>query len=611
MSAAAGLKAATVKHPDAMAPLIRILDELRETTRFAGRDDLGSRLSMVRARVSDPRVRLVVVGEPKNGMSTLVNSLVGASVSATDSDLSVPVIVEYGPEPTATLVRSVDGRTERQPVDPLDPGPAISGFGVIRAEFTQPSSLLADGVVVMDAPGTRGADNTTWSMVAAADAVLYVTNAATELTVDQIAYLQRIQQICPTVICVLNKIDQFSHWSHTQQRNRELLDAAGLGFAVAPVSAELHRQAGLSGNYQRDIESGVPQLIDHLRDYVVARADSVALEAAVQDIRLVSDHLALTLRNEVESLRDPRRRDEITDQLVRARDGADQLRQRTANWQVTLVDGSTELMADIEHDLRHRLRSLVRDAEAEIMKTDPARRWKEFGTDLDARICEAVEENFVMAHYRSVELCEQVASKFLADNRAAPLPDLRLDNPGEVLEAVQPLEPLESTKAGVTQQFLTSLRGSYGGILMVGLATSLLGSGNPPIVEAFSGLGLVNWYSGAAGVLLGINVLWDDRKNRTSRRRAEAKVAVARLMDDVIFQVSKESRNRLRAMQRVLRDHFTEIAADVAKQADEALRLAEAAYQKYGENSGPRIADVDEQLGKLRGLREQADSLTV
>ncbi|CAM4280410.1 dynamin family protein [Nocardia ninae] len=599
MSAAAGLKAATVKHPDAMAPLIRILDELREMTRFAGRDDLGSRLSMVRARVSDPRVRLVVVGEPKNGMSTLVNSLVGASVSATNSDLSVPVIVEYGPEPTATLVRSVDGRTERQSVDPLDPGPAISGFGVIRAEFTQPSPLLADGVVVMDAPGARGADNTTWSMIAAADAVLYVGDAATELTVDQIAYLQRIQQICPTVICVLNKIDQFSHWSHTQQRNRELLDAAGLGFAVAPVSAELHRQAGLSGNYQRDIESGVPQLIDHLRDYVVARADSVALDAAVQDIRLVSDHLALTLRNEVESLRDPRMRAEITDKLVRARDEAEQLRQRTANWQVTLVDGSTELMADIEHDLRHRLRSLVRDAEAEIMQTDPARRWKEFGTDLDARICEAVEENFVMAHYRSVELSEQVASKFLADNRAAPLPNMRLENPGEVLEPVQPLEPLESAKARVGQQILSALRGSYGGILMVGLVTSILK------------MSLVNWYSIGAGVLLGINALWDERKNLKQRRRAEAKLAVARLMDDVIFQVSKESRNRLRAMQRVLRDHFTDIAAEVAKQADEALRLAEAAYQKYGDHSGDRIADVDGQLGKLRGLREQADSLTV
>ncbi|MGY2027803.1 dynamin family protein [Nocardia gipuzkoensis] len=598
MSAAAGLKAATVKHPDAMAPLIRILDELRETARSAGRDDLGSRLSMVRARVSDPRVRLVVVGHPKNGMSTLVNSLVGASVSATNSDLSVPVIVEYGPEPTATLVRQTEfGRTERQSVDPLDPGPALATQGVVRAEFTQPSSLLADGVVVMDAPGGLGDNRTTWSMIAAADAVLYVGDASAELTMEQIAELQRIQQICPTVVCVLNKIDVYPHWSHTQQRNRELLDSAGLGFAVAPVSAELHRQAGMTGDYQRDIESGVPQLIDHLRDYVVARADAVAQEAAVQDIRLVCDHLVLTLRTEAEALRDPRRKAEITDQLVRARDEADQLRQRTANWQVTLVDGATELMADIEHDLRHRLRSLIRDAEAEIAQTDPARRWKEFGADLDARICEAVEENFAVAHYRSMELSEQVAAKFPADNRTAPLPDLRLSNPGEVLEAVQPLEPLESAKAGVTQQFLTGLRGSYGGILMVGLATSLLG------------MSLVNWYSAGAGVLLGVNALWDDRKNRKLRRRAEAKVAVARLMDDVIFQVGKESRNRLRAMQRVLRDHFTDIATEVSRGADDALRLAEENYGKYGDRGPERIADLEARLGKLRVLRDEADGL--
>ncbi|MEU7765629.1 dynamin family protein [Nocardia sp. NPDC049190] len=598
MSAAAGLKAATVKHPDAMAPLIRILDELRKTARSAGRDDLGSRLNMVRARVTDPRVRLVVVGEPKNGMSTLVNSLVGTAVSATNSELSVPVIVEYGPEPTATLVRQNEvGRTERQSVDPLDPGPALAAQGVVRAEFTQPSPLLADGVVVMDAPGALGDNRTTWSMIAAADAVLYVGDAGAELTIEQIAELQRIEQICPTVICVLNKIDIHPHWSHTQQRNRELLDAAGLGFAVAPVSAQLHRQAGLSGGYQRDIESGVPQLIDHLRDYVIARADTVALEAAVRDIRLVGDHLAMTLRTEAEALRDPRRGAEITAQLTRARDDADQLRQRTANWQVTLVDGSTELMADIEHDLRHRLRSLIRDAEAEIAKTDPARRWRDFDADLDARICDAVEENFAVAHFRSMELCEQVAAKFPADNRAAPKVDLRLASPGEVLEHVQSLESLESAKAGVTQQFLTGLRGSYGGILMVGLATSLLG------------MSLVNWYSAGAGVLLGVNALWDDRKNRKLRRRAEAKVAVARLMDDVIFQVGKESRNRLRAVQRVLRDHFTDIATDLSRGADEALRVAEEAYGKYGARSEERVADLEVQLGTLRRLRDEADAL--
>ncbi|MFR9751551.1 hypothetical protein ACL02S_10995 [Nocardia sp. 004] len=600
MSAAAGLKAATVKHPDTMAPLIHILDELREIAQFVGRDDLGSRLSMARARVSDPRLRLVVVGQPKNGMSTLVNSLVHASVSATNSDASVPVIVEYGPEPTATLVcRTEYGRIERRPVDPLDAGPTLAARGVIRAEFTQPSSLLASGVVVMDAPGAPGGNRTMWSMVAAADAVLYVADAGAELTMEQIAELQHIQRMCPTVVCVLNKIDLFPHWSHIQQRDRELLDAAGLGFAVAPVSAQLYRQAGMRGDvYQDDIESGVPQLIDHLRDYVIARADAVTLEAAVGDINLVCDHLASALRSEAEVLRDPRRRTEIVDQLARARDEADQLRQRTANWQVALADGGTEQMADIEHDLRHRLRSLTRDAEAEIAETDPAPKWKEFGADLDARICEAVEQNFEMAYYRSVELSEQVAALFPADQRSPQLAELRLAKPGDVLDAVVPLEPLASAKSTALAHFLSALRGSYGGILMVGLVTSMLH------------MSLVNWYSVTAGVLLGASALWDERKASKNRRQAEAKVAVTRLMDDVLFQVSRESRTRLRAVQRAQRDHFTQVANDMHRSLDAMLRTAEEAGVVYSdERRNRRIADIEQRAVRLRSLRERAATL--
>lgn len=598
MSAVAGLETATAKNPDVMAPLIRILEDLRETARFAGREDLDGRIGMALAKLSDPRVRLVVVGRPKSGASTVVNSLIGAPVSVTDGSASVPIIVEYGPDPAATLVKSTGpGRTERTAIDPREPGQALAADGVIRVEYTEPSPFLADGIVLMDAPGSTGDDHASWSMIAAADAVLYVTDAGAEFDAEQLEQLDRIHRVCPTVICVLTRIDQYPHWASVQQRNRDLLDASGLGLAVAPVSAQLHLEAHASGDYQRDIESGVPQLVDHLRDYVVGRADVVARDAAVGDIRLLAGHLENTLRTESEALRDPRKRAEITRRLALARDEADQLRQRTANWQVALVDGSTELMADIEHDLRHRLRSLVRDAEAEIADTDPAKRWKEFAADLDARICEAVEENFVVAHYRSVELCEQVAARFPAHHRKPPLPDLRLANPGEVLEEVAPLEALESGRAGVTQQFLSALRGSYGGILMVGLATSLLG------------MSLVNWYSAGAGVLLGVNALWDDRKARKQRRRAEAKVAVARLMDDVVFQVGKESRNRLRAVQRALRDHFTDLAGEVLRSADEVLRIAEEADGRYGHRREERLADLEKHLDELRALRGRAEAL--
>ncbi|MFF0493526.1 hypothetical protein ACWDSJ_15020 [Nocardia sp. NPDC003482] len=597
MTGTTELDTGTAKHPDAMAPLLGLLDELLGQTRASGRADLTARLVMSRARVADPRVRLVVVGEPKNGMSTLVNGLVGMTVSPTETPVGVPVIAEYGPEPAATLVRAtVAGRTERLPIDPHEPGSALAAEGVIRAEFAAPSPLLAEGFVVMDAPGAPADTSTTWSLIAAADAVLYVCEAAVEYGPEQIAQLQRIQQVCPTVICVLNKIDRFPHWAQVQQRNRTLLDNAGLGFAVAPISAEMYLQAG--HDRRRDLESGVPQLIDHIRDYVLGRADSVAREAAVRDIRMITDHLALALRSEAETLRDPRRYGEITDRLRMLRAEADDLRQRSANWQVTLADGCAELMADIEHDLRHRLRSLIRDAENEISKQDPARKWAEFGADLDARICEAVEENFVIAHYRSVELAEQVGNKFGTD-RDVPMPDLRLEKPGEVLEPVASLEPLGSAKVGVIQPVLNVMRGGYGGLLMVGV-----------LLASVAGLPPVNWYSGTAAILLGAYALWEDRKLRREKRQAEAKVAVARLMDDVIFQVGKESRNRLRAVQRTLRDHFTTLANQTLRSVDESLRAAEEAAAVHSpEGRNRRLTDIESTLVSLRDLRERADAI--
>ncbi|MEC3957327.1 hypothetical protein VMT65_30130 [Nocardia sp. CDC153] len=589
-----------VKNPDALGPLVELVDRLLELTHASGRLDLSGRLGIARARLTDPRVRLVVVGESRSGMSTLVNSLVGAAVSATEGRPSVPVIAEYGPKAAATLVKAGPGGTaERTPVDPQQALAELASGEVIRAEFTQPSPLLAEGFVVLDAPGSPGDTPATWSLIAAADAVLYVADARAPFTPAQIEQLQRIRQVCPTVVCVLNKIDQYPQWPQVQQHDRQLLDDAGLAFAVAPASARLHEHAAAQHDEQLDLESGVPQLLEHLRSYVLGRADTVAIQAAVRDIALITDHLALALRSEAETLRDPQRLTVITEQLRRTREEAEQLRQRTANWQVTLADGAGELMADTEHDLRHRLRSLIRDAEADIMKGDPSKGWADFGADLDAKICEAVEENFVIAHYRSVELAEQVAAKF--PESGIPTPDLKLDNPGDVgavLEPVAALDKLDSSKTVVTQQFLTALRGSYGGLLMVGLITSLLH------------MSLVNWYSAGAAVLLGVHALWEDRKTRRQRRQAEAKVAVARLMDDVIFQVSKESRYRLRAVQRSLRDHFTEIATATLRSVDASLRAAEeAATVHSGAGREARLTEIERSLVRLREIRESADAL--
>jgi hypothetical protein len=344
------------------------------------------------------------------------------------------------------------------------------------------------------------------------------------------------------------------------------------------------------------IESGVPQLVDFLSQRVVGDAEAVLRHAVVNDVRFVSDHLAMALNAELDALNDPRNGAELVQRLEQARQAAEALRQRTANWQLVLGDGVTELSVDVEHDLRHRLRSVVREADANIMSSDPAKRWAEFGTWINGRIAESVQDNFVLAHTRSRDLAAKVAARFAEEGQVA-VPQLYLDYTGSILDPVQSLEPLDSRKAGMVQRVLSSMRGSYGGVLMVGLMTSL------------AGLALVNPWSIGAGVLLGANTFWEDRKAQNARRQAEAKAAVARLMDDVIFQVGKESKYRLREAQRILRDHFTATATEMLRSADDALRAAHEANQIHTEHRAGRIAEVHNCLSELRQLRVRASAL--
>jgi phage terminase Nu1 subunit (DNA packaging protein) len=77
----------------------------------------------------------------------------------------------------------------------------------------------------------------------------------------------------------------------------------------------------------------------------------------------------------------------------------------------------------------------------------------------------------------------------------------------------------------------------------------------------------------------------------------------------VIFQVSKESQYRLRAVQRLLRDHFTDLANEMLRSADDALRAARDANQLHADRKAARMAQVQHDLAELRQLRVRTAGL--
>jgi hypothetical protein len=589
--------------------LAELLDRTAAVAQTVGRSDLVSRMELAKERVLDPRRRIVVVGPLKQGKSQFVNSLLNLEVCSVGDDetTAIPTVVQNSERSYAELVLADPGNDAVRVEVPLDElqnitpaSPRAEGREVLRLEVNVPSPLLADGLVLVDTPGVGGHGNPhaagTLGLVPSADAVLVVSDASREFTEPEIAFLRQVLGLCPSVAVLITKTDLYPHWRRIVDANRAHLQREGLDVPMISLSSLLRSHALRLSDEELNVESGFPDLYAFLRDNVVARADATTRTAVSLDIRSVAEHLTLAMGSELAALRDPERAAAAVAGLQRAKSAAEDLHKKTSQWQQTLADGIADLASDIDHDLRDRLRRVTREAEETVDEGDPGSDWAELGDWLEEQIAASVGDNFVWAHERALWLAELVAEHFAAAGAVA-LPDLDLGDLDDVLDPVASLADLETGKIGITQKVLVGMRGSYGGVLMFGLITT------------FVGLSLLNPISIGAGVLLGTKAYKEDKENRVRTRRSEAKMAIRRFTDDVSFQVGKESKDRLRQIQRVLRDHFTSIAEQTLRSLNDSLRAAQEAANVEQAERGTRTAQLDREMKVVAELSERAAAL--
>ena len=587
-------------------PKTDLIDRAAALAAECERPDLERRLAEVRRRVQSPSVRVLVVGEPKKGKSSLLNGLVGAPVCAVGDDVTtvVPTVVAGGPEPRAVVVRPSRAEAagvgtaveeERVPLSSLATRPPDPDDGrrPLRIEVTLPRRVLDGGLELVDTPGLGGvgavASLSALDSVPGADAVLVVTDATQEFTAPEMTFLEQAAALCPNVVCAVTKTDVAPEWRTIVELDRRHLADRGVDAPLFPVSSSLALLAAQHRDSELLEESGLAALTRHLREQVVSRAEVLARRSLANDIASVTQHLRLATRTELAGLEDPAAQHALLQELEEARTSVDQLRRRSARWQQVLGDGVTDLMADIDYDLRDRSRVVTREAEEIIDADDPGALWPEVSRWLQERIEIAVADSFVWAEQRSQYLADQVVEQFARDGGAA-LPELSIGEAADVLASVVALPDIDDGHLRLHERFLIGVRGSYTGVLMTGLATSL------------AGMALLNPISLAAGVLLGRKAYNDDKAQRLQRRQAEAKAVVRRHVDEVVFQVGKHLKDRLRVVQRTLRDLLGDTVEEMMQSLNDAVR---AAQRSTKDAAGERTA----RLRTLRQRLERIDAL--
>jgi len=572
----------------------------------SGRPDLAERLTTATDQLLSPRRHVLVVGEHKQGKSSLVNALLGADVCPVDDDMTsvVPCLVVHGDALAAAAVTLGPEGEQHTPLDlrarkaalchPID--------DVRWVEVAVPRRLLATGTVLVDTPGgglTSSAGSFTVAAARTASLVIVVTDASQELSLTELDVIERVRAVCPSVLLAITKTDLTHHWERIVKLDRGHLDLRELhDVTIVATSAVLRRVALARDDGPLDARSGYPELTDRVLSAAVAGATPSALLSQVSDVlaQLTERHQAA-----LAAAADPAAARRLGEALVDARSRADALRRASARWQQVLSDGISALTVDAEFELRARLRAQNADNDATIDAIDPAREWDELRAQVERRLA----DELVAVHDRLIastsEVARRVADHFSAAGAAlAVTGDLRVGTaPALPSSATTSLADIELVGSGVVNGAFSAMRGSYGSVMMFGLLAS------------FAGLALINPITIVAGIGMGGKAVMEDRDRGLTQRRHQARIACRGVVDEAMTTATKHLRDVLRSVHHELRDGFVGRAEELQQCLDVAVAATHDSVKRATADRVAVITDLDAEAAVLDRLRTSVLALSV
>ncbi len=581
----------------------RLADLARSTATLCGRDDLVARIGEVAERIEDPTTRILVVGEFKAGKSSLVNALVGHHVCPTDTDMATAVATAVRAAPTAqasVAVRRADGTIDAIETDTgalsswvTEHGSAraaalAAGDDVLVAEVGVPTDALGDQVIVIDLPGAGGirslAGAVTLSAATHVHGAVFCSDGGRPLTSDERAVLAELARRCPRVVLVESRADLHPGWRDVLRH-----DAAAIGGdvdACLALSAELFAAEGI------DRGGGMAELRAWL--------DTVSTQARLREGARLAAFVEDAAREMRTALEDERVAfDDDGSAALEARQAEYQrLRAVSGRWSQLLSDNFADLSADADHQLRERLREIVRRGEERLAGVDPARGWNELVPLYRREIHEAVAAHLEMLDQRIDDVARRLAELLGTDEENAAHVHAQFVaaiGSGERSEVDErDVHVGELPRSGIGTKSLTLLRSSYSSTLMLGFLGSVIGF----TVAAPAML--------TVGAVLGTKGLLQENTRQRDQRRQLAGSALRRHADDVTTALGKESRDRIRRAQRALRDAMSAEVETWLRGAAEALTVAERILSASASERAERRAAIEIDLRRATTLLDAA-----
>jgi hypothetical protein len=601
---------------DAVPPAAALARDTAALAAQGSRPDLAQRLTAAATRVTRPATVVCIVGEFKQGKSSLVNALLGQAVCPVDDDMatSALTLLRYGTDVQVVVRRRAGDATEVVEVPPsalrdwvTESGNPDNERGVERVDVALPHPLLADGLAVVDTPGmgSMGAGHAanTLAFLPFADGLVFVSDASAELSAPEVDFLKRARDLCPMVVVALTKTDLYPRWRRIEELDRGHLDRVGVGASIVALSAPVRFAALARRDRELNERSGFAELHRVLTEEVIGPAKANAARRVGQEVTAALDQLEQPTTSELEVLRDPSRSGAIAEELDAARARLEHLRGPGARWSTVVGDRIADLNNDVSYRFRGAVRQINRTFDEEIERLKSPEEWDDLGRRLQTEVAEAVTDVFQTIERGAADVAVEVLEVIGQD--ASELPPLRGHGRGvDVLRLWSDRSVAEQgSRAGRGfSSAVTGLRGAQGGMLMFGTMGRFLPTGAAALL-------LSNPVTIGLGLAFGGLQLMDAHKRKIAQRRQAARVNVRQFLDDVQFEVGNAMGEALRDVQRNLRDELGGRVNELHRTYTEAARSAQDAAQLGEAARAQRVAALDAALRTIGELRARAQAL--
>lgn len=564
--------------------------------------DLRERIVRAIERMDRPDTIICVTGEFKKGKSALVNGLIGEQLCPVDDDLatSAITILRYAEEPSITVRRHEDGETLVEPLAPeqiadfvTERGNPENSRNVEFVELRLHNGFLARGITLVDTPGSgtlaSGYGAATLAFLQSADALIFVTDCSQEFIEPEIAYLREAAARCATLLIAMTKIDLYPEWRRIVALNAGHLERAGIAAQIVPVSSTLRQLALEEHDRSLNEESGFPALLEALRVGILEQAGKRAALEALSATRAAAEQMIAGYEAELAIINDPQSAAEELARLEDARERLNALRGAGSRWATVMNDGFAVLTSNVDYQFRSTMRGILRSTEDRIEEVDPAAEWDDITQRLQSDVAKAVEEAFNRIDDDVGALRDTIAA-MLRDETTA----LWASASGSISIDVGQMwteRTIENESMGAKVfKGLNAMRGSYMGLLMVGML------GN------FVGLAMVTPVLIGAGVLFGGRQLIEERRRDVTRKRQQARTFVRQFVDDVQFEAGTRIRETTRDFQREMRDYFTDRIAELAQTYSEIVQQTQNSLKQDEAARAARKQDLTTRVEKLTEL---------